>query len=95
MTYPNTIEKFFALVRYAIYADDTIPQVEPWEWQRIYAMSHEQAIVGVLFGGIERLNKDNVKIPRELLFNWIGDSEQIKQQNLLLNKRCVELVELL
>ncbi len=63
------------------------------EWCSIYNTAQKQAIVGVLFEGIQVLSneKENIGIPQSLLFEWIAASEEIKTQNLLLNKRVAEV----
>lgn len=40
------------------------------------------------------MSKNGQKPPIELIFEWIGISEQIKQHNLFLNTKCKELIEL-
>ena len=52
--------------------------------------AEQQAIVGVIFQGIQRGGK-SLEIPTEILFRWIGWGQQIELQNRLLNKRCVEV----
>ena len=61
------------------------------EWRDLYKMCQKQSVVGVVFETLERLNEQKQKPPLDLLYQWIGDAEQIKQQNLRVNKRCVEI----
>ena len=60
------------------------------EWSAIYEESKKQAITGVMVNGLERLPKEQ-RPGKELLLQWIGLSEQIRQTNLNLTKRCIEL----
>ena len=64
------------------------------DWSKLLIWAEQQAIVGVVFGGIQRAGK-SLEIPTDILFKWIGYANQIEQRNKLLNKRCVELTELL
>ena len=64
------------------------------EWSALYKESERQAILGVILLGLERL-PDNQRPPKELLLNWIGIGEVIRQRNKLVNKRCRELIKLL
>ena len=64
------------------------------EWSALYKESERQAILGVVLLGLERL-PDNQRPPKELLLNWIGIGEVIRQHNKLVNKRCRELIKLL
>lgn len=60
--------------------------------QKLLQWAQQQAIVGVVFKGIERAG-NTISIPREVLLQWIGFVQQIEQQNRLLNKRCIEISE--
>lgn len=64
------------------------------EWENLYDESERQAVTGVMVAGLERLKAntdDTSNLPLELLLQWIGISEQIRQGNLSLTKRCKEL----
>ena len=61
------------------------------EWYDLYNMCQKQSVVGVAFDALECLNEQRQKPPLDLLYQWIGDAEQIKQQNLRVNRRCVEI----
>lgn len=64
------------------------------EWVELFAMSQKQAVVGVAFDALDHLAKRGQKLPSNLLFEWIGLTEQIQQQNHLVNKRCGDIVRL-
>ena len=49
------------------------------EWHNLYKMCQKQSVVGVAFEALERLNEQKQKPPLDLLYQWIGDAEQIKQ----------------
>lgn len=61
------------------------------EWHDLYKMCQKQSVTGVAFEALESLNVQRQKPPLDLLYQWIGDVEQIKQQNLRVNRRCVEI----
>jgi len=62
------------------------------EWNAIYQFAEEQAIVGVMFGGIERLPKH--QLPNmDLLMDWLGQAEYIKTQNDQVNTACRKAIE--
>ena len=54
--------------------------------------SERQAIVGIIYQGIQRAGKA-LNIPFDNLMRWVGYALQIEMQNRLVNKRCVELTE--
>lgn len=68
-----------------------IPTAE--EWDELFVMSQDHAITGVLLSALDGLSMVGQKPPMEVLFEWIGIGEQIKGQNDLLNKRCLDLQE--
>lgn len=61
------------------------------EWHDLYEMCQKQSVTGVAFEALENLNEQRQKLPLDLLYQWIGVAELIKQQNLRVNKRCVEI----
>jgi len=61
------------------------------EWHDFYKMCQKQSVTGVAFDALDDFNEQRQKPPLDLLYQWIGDAEQIKQQNLRVNSRCVEI----
>jgi len=64
----------------------------PKEWWMLYDEAMNQAIAGVCFAGVEKLPKEQWP-PQDLLFEWIGTAEQIKQQNAIADKQTEEMWE--
>lgn len=64
------------------------------EWAEIYAVSEQQAVIGILLHGIERLKKLNadLNLNQRILLQWIGVGQMIEQRNHLLDERCKELL---
>ena len=65
-----------------------LPQFDDEQWESVYDFCLKQSLVGLGFYGIERMS---LKPPKELLLQWFALSEQIKQRNILVNSRCLEL----
>ncbi len=61
------------------------------EWYELYVMCQKQTVAGVAFFALDKLSEVGQKPPQSILFEWIGLSEQIKQRNVDMNKRCEEL----
>ena len=61
------------------------------DWMRMMQWAEQQAVVGVIYGGIQRAGK-TLDIPFGDLMEWIGYAQQIEAQNRLMNKKCVEVV---
>lgn len=64
------------------------------KWKEVFSISQKQAVAGVLFSALDEICKTGQKPPMDVLYEWIGLSEQIKRQNLLVNKRCSEITNL-
>jgi hypothetical protein len=86
---------FFELLQVAVGNRERLSRVPTAvEWSDLYEESERQAVTGILLQGIDRLKAstdDTSNLPLELLLQWIGISEQIRQGNLSLTKRCKEL----
>lgn len=81
----------FELIQIALGTKEKLsstPNVEGWNL--LYSEAMKQSVVGVAFVGVQRLPKEQWP-PQTLLFEWVAISEKIKLQNLLVNKRCVEI----
>lgn len=83
---------FYELIQVAL-GNRTVLSRNPseTEWHDLYKMCQKQSVTGVAFDALESLSEQRQKPPLDLLYQWIGDAEQIKQQNLRVNKRCVEI----
>ena len=65
-----------------------IPQVQ--DWQAVYDFAEKQQIIGVCSP-----TPYSVRVDQDVLFQWIGDEQQIRNQNKVLNKRIEELSQIL
>ena len=65
-----------------------IPQVQ--DWQAVYDFAEKQQIIGVCSP-----TPYPVRVGQDVLFQWIGDEQQIRSQNVVLNKRIKALCEIL
>lgn len=60
------------------------------EWGMLFDESARQTVSGIAFEGVKKL-PDTQRPPQMLLFEWIGISEQIRQQNLVIDKETREI----
>lgn len=63
------------------------------QWRNIFETAKQQTLIGVCFDGIERLPKEQ-RPPKLLLLQWIAVVQQIERQNVVTNRRSVEVTEL-
>lgn len=90
------MELFYELVQIALGTKEGILSRTPSEreWYRLFEIAQKQAIVGITFAALDKLATYGQKPPIALLYEWFGQSEQIKKQNQLLNRRCGEITKL-
>lgn len=83
---------FFELIQVALGKRSVLSKTpSEQEWQELFDMSEKQAIAGVAMAALEKLSRQNQKPPTDLLYEWIGISEQVRQENKKLNKCCKQL----
>lgn len=89
------MELFFKILQESIYQGHKLNlSLTESDWYRVFCIAQEQSLVGVVFKAVENANKKGAKPPLPLLYEWIGVTEHIRQRNMLVNKRCVEIVKL-
>lgn len=76
---------FFDFLRFCIGATtEGIPEsVKDADWGVLYGIAKKQALIGVLFHGIQQLPKE-LASDGDLLMTWMGMAQRIKQQNMRL-----------
>lgn len=75
---------FFDFLRFCIGSAKDIPStLKEVDWKEIYAIAKKQALLGVLFYGIQRLPKELVPEQKQLM-QWMVMAEQIRKQNIRL-----------
>ena len=85
---------FFELVQVALGTRNTLSRApSDAEWNQLYGLCINQAISGVVFPALNVLNETGIKPPISLLYEWIGQSEQIKQHNKIINQNTAKVYE--
>ena len=75
---------FFDFLQFCIGSVAEIPaSVKDADWKRLYAIAKKQALIGVLFHGIQQLPKEMAP-GADLLMQWMGMAQKIRQQNMRL-----------
>lgn len=65
------------------------------EWNYLFLTAQKQAVSGLAFNALEKLSMYGQKPPIEILFNWIAQSQHVKNRNSYLDKKCKEAQGLL
>lgn len=85
------MDMIFELIQVAFgYRQQLSRQLSSEEWRGLYEQAGKQAVVGTVFDGVQKLPKEQWP-PQSVLFEWIGQTEQIKQQNRKVNAVLKEL----
>jgi hypothetical protein len=88
----NTIEAFFALVRAGLWSDGNLDiRIDgTTDWQEVYRLATEQSVLGLVLAGLEY---SDIKPPKVLLLQWIGEVQIIEQRNKAMNSFIGGMVE--
>ena len=82
---------FFDFLRFCIGSAKEIPDsLKEADWKELYAIAKKQALLGVLFHGIQRLPKE-LAPEQKLLMQWMVMAEMIRKQNIRLFQDSVKV----
>ena len=84
---------FFDFLRFCIGSAKDIPSsLKKADWKELYRIAQKQALLGVLFHGIQRLPKE-LAPEQKLLMQWMVMAEQIRKQNIRLFQDSVKVCQ--
>ena len=84
---------FFDFLRFCIGSAKEIPgSLKEVDWKELYAIAKKQALLGVLFYGIQRLPKE-LAPEQKLLMQWMVMAEMIRKQNIKLFQDSVKVCQ--
>ena len=84
---------FFDFLRFSIGSAKEIPgSLKEVDWKKLYAIAQKQALLGVLFYGIQRLPKE-LAPEQKLLMQWMVMAEMIRKQNIKLFQDSVKVCQ--
>lgn len=84
---------FFDFLRFCIGSVKVIPDsLKEADWKELYAIAKKQALLGVLFHGIQRLPKE-LAPEQKLLMQWMVMAEMIRKQNIKLFQDSVKVCQ--
>ena len=87
-------QAFFALVRAGLWEKKArLSQFNDIDYSAIMRLAEGQSVVGLVTAGLEHV--EDVKVPKEVLLQFIGSTLQIEQQNKAMNNYVAKLIELL
>ena len=84
---------FFDFLRFCIGSAKEIPgSLKEADWKELYAIAQKQALLGVLFYGIQQLPKE-LAPEQKLLMQWMAMAEMIRKQNIKLFQDSVKVCQ--
>ena len=85
---------FFDFLRFCIGSAKEIPvSLKDADWMELYAIAKKQCLVGVLFDGIKKLPAEHVGMKKELLLQWMAESQMLEKANVRLNDAAIQVSE--
>ena len=80
---------FFEFLQVAIGNRESLSrELSDNEWQDIFRLLKEHALIGVGFTAVERLHAKSVVCPAGIRMQWLALALQIEKRNGLLNEQC-------
>ena len=88
------LQIFFDFLRFCIGSAKEIPDsLKEVDWKELYAIAKKQCLVGVLFDGIKKLPAEHVGMKKELLLQWMAESQMLEKANVRLNDAAIQVSE--
>ena len=85
---------FFDFLRFCIGSAKEIPgSLKGVDWKKLYAIAKKQCRVGILFDGIKKLPAEYVGMKKELLLQWMAESQMLEKTNVRLNDAAIQVSE--
>lgn len=71
---------------------DGFPQLTDEQWETLNDAAMRHTIIGIAWGGIEKLPLEK-QPPRRLKLQWLADTNELKRRNEWMNKACKAVVK--
>ncbi len=85
---------FFDFLRFCIGSESEKPDtLVDADWKEIYTIAQKQCLVGVLFDGIKKLPAEHIGMKKELLLQWMAESQMLEKANVRLNDAAIQVSE--
>ena len=85
---------FIDFLRFCIGSYKEIPSsLKEADWKELYAIAQKQCLVGILFDGIKKLPAEQVGMKKELLLQWMAESQILEKANVRLNDAAIQVSE--
>lgn len=83
---------FFELIRVATKQLDCLSRgPEPEEWIELHDMARQQRMTGICYRGVQALFEFGLRVPQDLVIDWMAEAEAIEERNALTTQRALEI----
>lgn len=90
----KNVSALFCLIKSGLWEQGIqLSALEDIDYDEIFRLAEEQSVLGLVTAGMEHVR--DVKIPQEVLLQFIGSTLQIEQQNHNMNEFVAQLTDLL
>ncbi len=87
----NNTNAFFALLRAGLWEQEVrLSSYEPIDFNEVYRLAEEQSVVGLIAAGLEHVTGS--KITKEVVLQFVGQTLQLEQRNIAMNKLIRDLI---
>lgn len=88
----NSIKAFLELIRAGLWEKEArLLSFDKVDYDVVMRLAEEQSVVGLVTAGLEHVQ--DVKVPKELLLQFVGQALQLEQQNLSMNAFIASFIE--
>ena len=63
------------------------------DWKELYVIAQKQCLLGILFDGIRKQPAEHVGMKKELLLQWMAESQMLEKANVRLNDAAILVSE--
>ena len=87
---------FYELIRVSTGQLDCLSRgPEPEEWSELHELAHQQKMTGICYRGVQALFEFGLRVPQDLVIDWMAEAEAIEERNGLYTHRTLKLQQLL
>ena len=90
----NNQKAFLALVRAGLWEEDAqLSSFGDIDYKEVFRLAKEQTVVGLVAAGLEHVK--DVKVPKDDVFAFVGNTLQLEQRNISMNEFAAWLIQCL
>ena len=90
---PKTMEQlFYELIQVSTKQLDCLSRgPEPEEWAELHDIARQQKMTGICYRGVQALFEFGLRVPQDLVIDWMAEAEAIEERNTLFIQRTIKV----